>query len=146
MEKTVAKTGTEQMLVHGNVSADDNNAAVAGTPVQDYLALTPAAMWRVGAFVQAAGMDLKSLPNMTLGSEEFFRVLFACKGRSMYWDIIQETNPKTGKIYNKVQGVAPWDEQEPLVFEDSVPSFIKNKGMNQPPPAMRAAAKKAGLI
>lgn len=146
MEKTTAKTGTEQMLVKGNVSADDNNSGAQGAAVQDYLALTTNALWRVGAFVQAAGLDLKSLPNMTLGSEEFYRVLYSCKGRKMYWDIIQEANPKNGKIYNKVQGFAPYEDQEPLEFTDNVPSFIKNKGMQPPTAAQKSMAKKAGLI
>jgi hypothetical protein len=79
-EKTTASTGTEQVLVKGTIVEGD----LENTPVQDYLALTDAALWRVGAFVQAAGHDLKSLPNMTLGSEDFWRVISSCKGRRMF--------------------------------------------------------------
>lgn len=134
IEKTVAKTGTEQMLVHGVVAEGE----LEGSPVQTFLALTTAALWRVGAFVQAAGHDLKSLPNMVLCSEEFFRVLNSCKGRLMTWDITQEVNPKSGKIQNKVNSFIQYDsdDQEPLIYSDNVPSFIKNK----------TAAKKAGLL
>lgn len=141
-EKKTASTGTEQVLIKGTIAEGE----LQGTPVQDYLALTAGALWRVGAFVQASGHDLKGLPNMILGSEEFFRVLMSCKGRTMFWDIGQDTTPQ-GKIRNKVNAFTIHEEgQEPLIYEDNVPSFIKNKGMSQPPASVKAAVKKAGLI
>ena len=134
-EKTVAKTGTQQIKVKHRILEPGE---AEGAPLFDFLALSEAAMWRVGAFVQACGLDLKSLPNMELGSEQFWRVVQLTKGRRVYLDVAQETNPKSGKPVNKVKGFTLVEDQEPLEYVDNVPSFIKNKH--------EADAKKAGLI
>lgn len=140
-EKTTASTGTPQIKYTHKVA--EGSEDVIGAPVFDWLALSEAALWRVGAFVQACGMDLKSLPNMELGSEQFWRVINMCKGRQVILELGQKTTPK-GKVVNEVKSYMPVDDQEPLEYTDNVPSFIKNK--QEPDAATKAKLKKAGLI
>lgn len=133
-DKTTATTGTEHLLAKGHTLPSDSDESGTSRSVQEYLALTTPAQWRLGQFIDAAGYDHKKLPDMIVGSEEFNRIIFSCKGRKMYWEIIQEANPKTGNMKNKVQRFIPYEDQEPIEYESNVPAFIKNK------------VKKAGLV
>jgi hypothetical protein len=138
-EKTVAKTGTEQIKVKHRIVEGESE----GATIFDWLALSDAAMWRVGSFMLACGLDLKTLPDMDTNSEAFWRVINLSKGRRLYIEVAQETNPKSGNIVNKVKAYNSVEGQEPIEYTDNVPSFIKNK---QPDTATQAKLKKAGLI
>ena len=125
-EKTTASTGTEQIKVKHRIVQNDNDS-LNGSTLFDFLALSEAALWRIGAFVQGCGMDLKSLPSMELGSEQFWRVINLTKGRRLFLEVTQATNPKSGRQVNKIQSYLPAEDQDPLEYIDNVPSFVKNK-------------------
>jgi len=148
-KKKEASTGTPQIEWLAKICEGD----LDGTPVHDFTALSSAALWRLGSLVQSCGIDLKTLPKMIIGSEEFNRVCNALKGRKVYWDITQDSYK--GKPNNKVAGYMPYEDQEaaPDLTADTLPSFIKNKnakatpmGFAEPTAEQKKAAKKAGLI
>ena len=142
IEDKQAKTGTDQLLVHGVIV----DGELEHTPVQCYFALTDAAAWRIGKYLVAAGHDeatLRALEDMDSKSESFRRLLGSTVGRKMSWDVKQEPDNK-GQMRNNVASFLGFDDQEPLTFEDNVPDFIKNK--NQVDQKNRDMAKKAGLI
>lgn len=119
---------TPQIEVKG--LTDDDKSVV------DYLALTEAAQWRIGQALVAVGMSeetLKALPDCDTTGEEFFRIMSLLKGRTVNWDITQET--WEGRTRNKVAAwISNSDSQDPLVYEDNVPGWVKSK------------VKKAGLV
>jgi hypothetical protein len=100
-----------------------------GRELRDYITLTDAAIWRLGWFVSSCGIKVGELEDMESGSEEFRRVLQACVGRKLWVTVVIDSYD--GKQNNKITEYAKVEDQEEIVVEDDVPSFIKNKRKNE---------------
>lgn len=74
----------------------------------------------------APGISIADLPDMDTGSEEFLRILNACKHRRMYVTVDKGVN-KRGKEVNNVTDYIPDESQETLEIVEEVPAFLKNK-------------------
>jgi len=98
-----------------------------GRHLWEVVTLTEKAMWRLGWLVADLGIDTSTLKEMDTKSEDFKRVLHACKGRRIWWTVIIDTF--NGKGRNKVVDYAKSDDQIPLAAIDleEVPDFLKRK-------------------
>jgi hypothetical protein len=99
-----------------------------GRHLWEVTTITDKALWRLAWFVAEAGIDTAELKEMDTKSEEFKRVLQACKGRRMWWTVTIDAYE--GKTRNKVSEYAQVADQAPITAKDldDVPEFLKHKG------------------
>ncbi len=83
----------------------------AGKKIVDHTALTEKALWRLAELVKAAGLDLKALGKMEIGSASFKNVLDKVVRRQMYWLVEYDGKYKN----NKVEDYSPVEGQEALM-------------------------------
>lgn len=135
IERKTASTGTPQAFITAVIVDGD----CQGGTISNFMALSDNALFRPAGFLNAAGINLLTLPQMIVGSETFWKAIDMALDRQMYWEVVKGKNPKNGKDKNDVQNfihaqgvndpeIVEWDE-----YSD-VPDFVKGK------------AKKAGLI
>lgn len=98
-----------------------------GRHLWEVVTLVEKAMWRLGWLVAELGIDTSTLKEMDTKSEEFKRVLLACKGRRVWWVVVIDTF--NGNKRNKVVDYARSEDQKPLTAMDleEVPEFLRLK-------------------
>lgn len=84
-----------------------------GKTLIDHTALSEAALWRLANLVQGFGVDLSSVPKMTIGSEGFKKLLDQCVRRTSFWTIIHDEQYNN----NKVESYSPDPSQDVKVPE-----------------------------
>ena len=101
----------------------------------DYFSLAPSALWRLATFVSACGIDMESLPEMVVGTEDFNRVINLTKGRLVH--VRFEKEQFEGTTRSKTREFKIYDKQPPApkYGDYAVPDFVKRK-----------ALKDAGLV
>lgn len=109
-EKVSASTGTQQIRWHANVERPEDEA---GSSLVEHTPLTEKSLWKLANLVAACGIDTKALGKMTVGTPAFVKVLNACKGRRVYWNVYQDSYDG-GDLKNKVKDYKKDDEQEEL--------------------------------
>ena len=121
--KLQASTGTEQLRWNCTCVEEGD---YEGKPFIEHTALTETSLWRLANFVNAAGVDTTQLDTMKIGSEAFYRVLNAVKGRLVTFDLYVDVYD--GKKRSKVRGYYEVPGQDPVDVGESleeVPDWVK---------------------
>jgi len=125
-EKTTASTGTKQICWKCKIVGGEFD----GKNITDFNQLTDKSLWRLAQFVKACGIDVDKLGEMVIDSNAFYKVLDACKNRTLVWRVEIKVNNKGRKV-NEVVEYLPDPNvtggQVEGIIEDDTPDFLKEK-------------------
>jgi hypothetical protein len=125
-EYVTAKTGSKQIRW---VAEIEEPTEFATKPILDHCVLSENTTWKLANFVSSCGINTNKLPITEVGSPSFERILDACVGRSMYWNLNVETYQGINR--NKVQEYLRDEKQPPLeieIGEGELPDFLEDAG------------------
>jgi len=127
-EKKTASTGTPQLKWLGHICDFEH----AGQEITTFTALTEKSIptsFGLAGLLAGCGINLKGLPDMVIGSEQFYKVCRMVVGRKVYWQV--GVKVYDGKKSNTVEAFTPYEEQAPPPgWDDDVPDFLKTKLKN----------------
>jgi hypothetical protein len=119
-----ALSGNDKITWEAVITGPEGNPNV-NRHLWDDISLTEQALWRLGWFVQEAGVNIKKLKDTDTHSAEFHQIMDVIVGREMFWNVVVDTYQ--GNTRNKVTEYLKAGKDEVDIDFNDIPDFIKNK-------------------